>query len=327
MTGGAAGDGSRPAYYPVYLDLSGRPVAIIGGGAVAAAKVGALLEAGADLTVIAPGVEDSIRERADEGRLRWSARDLRRGDLHGVRLAIDATENGDGNRLVRDEADREGCLLNSVDRTALCDWIAPAVVDRGALKVAISTAGESPFLAGAIRRRLEVVLGEEWGPFVRLIGALRRRLRADGVGPREQEAIYRRALRSDARTLLRKGHEGDARSLLDRLPGEPRTGGITVVGAGPGLREHLTLAAVEVLQNADVVFGDPAVPRDLLSVVGPRTRLEEAGADVVDRLLSGAAEGVEAVWLRLGEGCVDGFDDLRHTGVRISLVPGVDLKG
>lgn len=313
MTGEAAGHGSTAAYYPVYLDLAGWPVVIVGGGAVAAGKVGPLLEAGAELTVIAPSVEESIREHAEAGRLRWVARDFSPGDLHGVRLAIDATGDGGGNRLVRADADREGCLLNSVDRTALCDWIAPAVVNRGPLKVAISTAGESPFLAGAIRRRLEVLIGEEWEPFLRMVGALRRRLRAAGVGAAEQEAIYRRALRSDARALLRDGREDDARGIIDELSAEPSRGRITVVVAGSASLEHLTLAAMEALQGADLIVYDPDVGETVLSACGPRSRREIAASDVVDQLRREAGTGADVVWLRTdrghspkeGELCVD----------------------
>lgn len=322
MTGRAAGDGPSAAYYPVYLDLASRPVVIVGGGAIAAGKVGPLLEAGAELTVIAPSVEESIRQHARAGRLRWVARHFSPGDLRGARLAIDATDNGDGNRLVREDADREGCPLNSVDRTTLCDWIAPAVVSRGPLKVAISTAGESPFLAGAIRRRLEVLIGAEWEPFLRMIGALRRRLRADGVGAREQEAIYRRALRSDVRTLLRDGREDEAQDILDRLPAEPSRGRITVVVAGSASPGDLTLAAVDALQGADVIVYEPEIGKGILSARGPRSRCEVAEPDVVTQLRREVRTGADVVWLRTDRG-----HDRDDTGLGGDGLPCRRLKG
>src|SRR6202035_2674112 len=103
------------------------------------------------------------------------------GDLAGAYLAIDASDDADGQRGARAEADRERVLLNVADVTHQCDWIAPALVKRGSLQVAISTSGESPFLARALRERIERLLGEEWGPFTELIGRMRRRLRRSGV--------------------------------------------------------------------------------------------------------------------------------------------------
>jgi len=104
-----------------------------------------------------------------------------------------------------------------MDAPAACDFIAPAVVRRGSLQVAISTSGESPFLASALRRRLEAELGEEWRDFVRLVGEVRRDLRRRGVSAPDQARIYKRLLDSSILDLLRQGAVAAAQREIARF--------------------------------------------------------------------------------------------------------------
>ena len=145
-------------YYPVFLDLADQLCIVLGDGKFAVEKAAALREAGANVRVI-------------------SSSDYRPGALAGARLVVDASEDPEVNRQSWDEAERAGILINVVDRPAQCRFIAPAIVRRDPLLIAISTSGESPFLASMLRARLERWLGHEWGPFVALVGDVRRRLR------------------------------------------------------------------------------------------------------------------------------------------------------
>ena len=120
-----------PQYYPVFLDLKDRLCVIVGGGEIAERKIAGLLECGASISMISPEVTPGIRARADAGDIRWEAREYADGDLKGAFLAIASTDDESVNRAVHDEASREGIVLNVVDRTALCSFIAPAVVRRG----------------------------------------------------------------------------------------------------------------------------------------------------------------------------------------------------
>ncbi|HEY7202286.1 MAG TPA: uroporphyrinogen-III C-methyltransferase, partial [Candidatus Dormibacteraeota bacterium] len=229
-------------------------------------------------------------------------------------------------------------LLNVVDRAPLCDWIAPAVVRRGPLQVAVSTSGESPFLASRLRRRLERDLGEEWEPFVRLVGEVRRRLRARGVAMTDQEAVYAALLRSDVRRLLRDGDVVGAEALAEELVGNPRSGRVWLVGAGPGDPDLLTLSAREVLATADVVFHDALVEPSVLALAGPGARLVDVGKRAGGRhlpqerinalLLEAAAEGAEVVRLKGGDPFVFGRGGeelavLTDAGVEVRVLPGV----
>ena len=138
-------------YYPAYLDLTGRRCVVIGAGAVAERKVLQLLASGADVTLVSPTATPELERLANERNLRWVRRAYAPGDLAGAMLAIAATDDESVNRLVHEEAEREKTLLNVVDVTPLCGFIAPSVVERGPVTVAISTAGTSPALARKLR--------------------------------------------------------------------------------------------------------------------------------------------------------------------------------
>jgi uroporphyrin-III C-methyltransferase/precorrin-2 dehydrogenase/sirohydrochlorin ferrochelatase len=325
-------------YFPVSLDLEGRRCVVLGGGPLAVEKAQGLLLAGAVVTVFAAEAEAELRGAAAGGRLSLVERDYVPGDLEGAWLAIDASGRDDVNAASRREADERRVLLNVVDRARLCDWIAPAIVRRGPLQVAVSTSGESPFLAGALRRRLEQDLGEEWEPFVALVGEVRRRLRREGVPLAEQEPVYAALLRSDARRLLREGDADGAAALAERIVRGPRRGRVWLVGAGPGGAGLLTLAAREALAGADVVLHDALVEPDVLALASSRARLVHVGKRAGGRrvpqeritamLLAEARQGAEVVRLKGGDPFVFGRGGeeaaaLAEAGVEVRLVPGV----
>src|SRR5216684_3963927 len=181
-------------YYPVFLDLADQHCVVLGDGKFATEKAASLREAGANVQVI-------------------PSREYRAGDLACARLVVDASEDPDVNRRSWEEAEAAGILINVVDRPAQCRFIAPAIVRRDPLLIAISTSGESPYLASALRSRLERWLGREWGPFTALVGRVRRELRERGVPVAEQTHVYRRLLRSDVRELLRSGRSDEAEAL------------------------------------------------------------------------------------------------------------------
>jgi len=326
------------AYYPVSLDLEGRACVVLGAGVLATEKALRLLEAGAAVTVIGTEPEAELRRAADAGRLALEERDYRPGDLAQAWLAVDASGRDEVNAAARREADERRLLLNVVDRAQLCDWIAPAIVRRGPLQVSVSTSGESPYLAAALRRRLEQDLGAEWEPFTRLVGEIRRRLRAEGVPLEEQEAVYAALHRSDVRRLLRDGDAEAADALAEALVRRPRLGRVWLVGAGPGGAGLLTLAAREALATADVVLHDALVDPDVLALVHPRARVVDVGKRAGGRrvaqehtnrlLLEAARGGAEVVRLKGGDPFVFGRGGeeaalLAEAGVEVRVLPGV----
>jgi precorrin-2 dehydrogenase/sirohydrochlorin ferrochelatase len=198
-------------YYAAYLDVTDRTCLVVGGGAAAEDKVRGLLESGARVVVSADPVGDGIRKLEAEGRVEVRQRAFDSPDLDGCLLVIDASGDDASGARVAAAARAVGVLVNVLDRPALCDFIAPALVRRGPLQLAISTAGRSPFMASHLRKRLEADYGPEWGELVEMVGQLRDRLRADGVPLEEQTEVYARVPGSGALELLREGKPEAAR--------------------------------------------------------------------------------------------------------------------
>ena len=144
-----------PAYYPVFLDVKDRRCVVIGGGDIGEEKTTRLLEYGAKVVVVSPDMNDSLKDAVDGERLIWTKRRYQPGDLENAFIAIVAdTSDRKANRSVYDEAKDRNIPLNVVDVTHLCTWIAPAIVKRGEVAVAISTGGASPALARKFREEL-----------------------------------------------------------------------------------------------------------------------------------------------------------------------------
>jgi precorrin-2 dehydrogenase/sirohydrochlorin ferrochelatase len=170
-------------YYPAFLDLRGRRCLVVGGGAVAERKVGALLDAGARVVIVSPTLTTSLGALAAERDLEHRARRFRRHDTRGCALVVAATGVVTVDDAVVAAARRAHALVNVVDRRAACDFILPSVLRRGDLQIAVSTGGKSPALAREIRRRLEAEIGDDYGELVARVGRVRARLRGRPLAP------------------------------------------------------------------------------------------------------------------------------------------------
>jgi precorrin-2 dehydrogenase/sirohydrochlorin ferrochelatase len=157
--------------YPIYADLSGRSVLVVGGGSVAARKVRRLLECGADVTVVSRETCDALNDLNTDNNLHIIHRSYRDGDAEGRWLVVAATDSEGVNRRVSRQAEERNIFCNVVDVPQLCSFHVPAVVRRGLLQLAISTGGASPAMA----RRLRIELEEQFGPaYAHLLDGMQR---------------------------------------------------------------------------------------------------------------------------------------------------------
>ena len=163
-----------PDYYPVYLNLAGKRCVIIGGGIIAQGKIGGLLQAGCRITVISPDATPGIRHAAQRGDVEWLERPYRPGDLEGAFIGVAATNVWHVNQEIYQEAERLGVLLNVVDDPDLCSFIAPSVVKREPVTLAISTGGASPALARKLRETLAQAEALEWADLADVLAQARR---------------------------------------------------------------------------------------------------------------------------------------------------------
>lgn len=206
-------------YYPVFLDIAGKPTVVIGGGEVALRKVESLLDAGAHVTVVSPALHPHLEALVAAGRARHIAREYSPGDLEGHVLAFVGTDDPSVNTEVACEAKQRGIWVNAVDDPINCDFIVPSIVRRGDIIVAVSTSAGSPAMARKLREDLEEFLTEEYALMLDLVAQVRRELRDRGV--KVEPDVWNAALDADVKRLLSQGHVDEAKQRLLRLLLEP----------------------------------------------------------------------------------------------------------
>jgi uroporphyrin-III C-methyltransferase/precorrin-2 dehydrogenase/sirohydrochlorin ferrochelatase len=259
---------------PIFLKLDGRPGLLVGAGTVALDKIGSLLSTGIRLRIVAPQAHEEIRRLAAEGKLEWVERSFEPSDLDGNFLVIAATDNHEVNASVYRGAIERNILCNSVDDIPNCDFFFGSVVSRGDLQIAISTAGESPAFAQRLRREIDEQLPQDLGPWLLNLGQLRREVLASHP-------------RSEARKLLL--HQLAQRQICDspgctarqlvRAPIDDSSAGprVSLVGAGPGDPDLLTVKALRLIQSADVLLHDDLVPQAILNLAPNQAEIINVG--------------------------------------------------
>jgi siroheme synthase-like protein len=188
--------------YPAILMLDGRLGVVIGGGAIGERKTRSLLDAGASAKVITEEATPGLQRMADEGRIELVVRSYQRGDLKGAAVVIASTDERETNRAIFEEATEEGIPVNVVDDTPNCTFIAPSIIRRGDLMIAISTGGTNPALAVRIRQRLEKEFGDEYARYLDLIRRLKDEVPLAATQEERAEAWYR-VVDSDVLDLVR----------------------------------------------------------------------------------------------------------------------------
>jgi precorrin-2 dehydrogenase len=193
--------------FPMFVKLEGRSCLVVGAGSVGESKIRSLLAAGAKVRVVAPRASLAVAELARANEISWAIRQFRPSDLEGVFLVVAATSSSSLNEVIFREAQQHNILCNAVDDPEHCDFYYGAVVRRGDLQIAISTAGKSPALAQKLRLELETQYGAEYAGFVQDLGAAREQLFASKLDPEER----RRALHELVKGKAAAAGKGAAR--------------------------------------------------------------------------------------------------------------------
>ena len=205
----------RPEYYPAFLNLRGKKCIVVGGGKVAERKVVALVRAGACVMVISPELTAALERRRAAGEIDHIGRKYRKGDLKGAFVAIAATSSEEINRSVSVDAP---LLVNVVDAPELCNFIAPAVVRRGPLAIAVSTGGASPAMAAAVRGELDLLYGNETGRYLLFLGKLRKEAIKMISDRKLRETFLKQAASQEILGILRdEGFQKVKDKVMERL--------------------------------------------------------------------------------------------------------------
>ncbi|WP_018181089.1 siroheme synthase CysG [Kaistia granuli] len=330
--------------FPAFHRVEGRKVVIVGGGDEAAAKIRLLAETSAALVVFASDLEPEARRDLDAAGATLQARFPVVADLADAALVFAATGDLDADRAVRDLAKAAGVPINVVDRPDLCDFFTPALVNRAPLSIAISTEGAAPVLARHVRARIEAMFAPRLGDLADLAERLRAQVAAK-IGKGEARRFWAHFFTGPtaAKVLAGQIEEGeiDAVAAIDRAAETSRVasvGHVSLVGAGPGAEDLLTLRAQRLLQEADVIVYDKLVPeaivamgrRDALRIyVGKAKGAHAASQDEINAILvREAQDGRRVVRLKSGDPLIFGrageeMATLRAAGVPFDIVPGI----
>jgi uroporphyrin-III C-methyltransferase/precorrin-2 dehydrogenase/sirohydrochlorin ferrochelatase len=358
-------------YYSAFLDLRRKRVVVVGGGEIATGKVTGLLPCGPDpLVVIAPEASWLIQEAAEAGKLIWQRRSYQDGDLVGADLAFAATDDRGLNATVAAEARNRRIPVLAVDDIPNCDLIAPSIVKRGDLTIAFSTNGKSPAFARWLRERFDRDVPAHWGALLAIAGSVRERLGerrrkvrpeqwlealdeldgalAAGPLPHAEEWLLGRltggkGTESLTRTLAQRERGLDGGTDPTPAPPPPKGEGdhaglVSLVGAGPGDPELLTLGALRRLRAADAVVYDRLIGSEVLGLCRADAEMYDVGkvpgnhacqqSEINDLLIRLGRAGRRVVRLKGGDPFVFGRGGeealaLANAEVPFEIVPGV----
>lgn len=204
-------------YCPIFLDLIGKKVVIIGGGKVAERKALSLLRYNTRIKMVSPTLTVKLQEVKKRGGIRHIPRSYKEGDLKGAFLVVGATDNEEVNYAVVREAEKERCLINVVDDPELSAFIFPSMVCRGGLMIAISTSGISPALSKKIRKELEGIYGKEYKRFLEIMASIRRRVIKEIPGKEKRKEVFHALVNSDVLQLLQEGKDNKAVERVEEI--------------------------------------------------------------------------------------------------------------
>ncbi|MDE2367101.1 MAG: uroporphyrinogen-III C-methyltransferase [Betaproteobacteria bacterium] len=341
-------------FLPIFLDIKNRNCLVVGGGDVAARKAALLLRAGARVTLISPqlgaGLESQLREalrdEQAQGRIAHRHESFRPDHLDDAALVIAATDDPEVNRKVSETARLRRVPVNVVDNPALCSFIMPSIVDRTPMLIAVSSGGKSPVLARLLRSRLEMMIPAAYGRLAAFAGDFRERVKQRFSQPEKRRRFWEDALQGPFAEMVFAGKDREARKYLEwslenescGATQEPLQGEVYLVGAGPGDPELLTLRAMRLMQQADVVVYDRLVSPEILDMVrrdAPRiyagkerskhTMPQESINELLVRL---AKEGKRVLRLKGGDPFIFGrggeeIEMLSGQGIPFQVVPGI----
>ncbi len=201
-------------YYPVCLDINLKPVLVVGGGDVGTRKVLMLVECGAHVTLVSPDATKKLVQLATSGRIEWKRRTYRVSDLTGIFLVIGTTNNEQVNQQISTQAQQLNLLCNIADKPKACNFILPSILRRGDLLISISTSGTSPAFAKQLRKEFEKQFGNEYADFLKLMGAIRRKLLAQTHEPETHKPLFESLLQNDLMNRIKTGDKHAINTLL-----------------------------------------------------------------------------------------------------------------
>ncbi len=331
-------------YLPVFLDIRNKKVIIEGDGTLAARRAERALSAGAEVILFAPHPGDEVNELMGHARLSHFARQPEEGDFEGCILAYGATENPVRDERLQAWAKSAGALCNIADAPDLCDFIAPSIVDRTPITVAISTSGAAPVIARILRARLEAMLPASIGKLAEFASSYRERIAETIKSGTARRRFWENMIDGPAGDSFLFGNEARAREMIEEgLDCAARDdcltqGEVYLVGAGPGDPDLLSFRALRLMQLCDVVLYDRLIGDGIMSLVrrdaerifvGKQARKHTMPQEDIQNLMAKLAlQGKRVLRLKGGDPFIFGrggeeIETLAQHNIPFQVVPGV----
>lgn len=325
------------------MRLAGRPVLVAGAGRVAARRIERLHAAGAAVTVISPAAVSSVRERAAAGQIHWQQRAVTAADVAGFFLIIAATDDGCANALLAQAARDAGIPVQRADNAADSDFLLPAVVERGAIQIAISSDGQAPTLSRRLRAQIETWVPRAYGDLAALAGRFRDPVKR-ALPIHRRSHFWRRIFDGPVAEKVFSGRLDEAATDLEAALAAARrgqaadVGEVYLVGGGPGDPDLLTFRALRLMQRADVVLYDSLVAPAIVELAAPDAERIHVGkrasrhtlpqSDINRLMVERARGGQRVLRLKGGDPFVFGrggeeIADLAAAGIPFQVVPGI----
>jgi uroporphyrin-III C-methyltransferase / precorrin-2 dehydrogenase / sirohydrochlorin ferrochelatase len=326
-------------YFPLFIDLKARKVLVVGGGEEALRKVRLLLKTEARIELIARELHPELTDLAVGGNIAWIGRDFFPIHLDGA-VCVFVAADEELNQLVSSEAHKRDILVNVVDEADLSSAIVPAIVDRDPLVIAVGTEGAAPILAQGLRSELEADLPPFLGALTKAAGALRERVADHVPAGKSRREFWRKFFFGSIRDAFARG-QPDFNREVDAALGaaaKPAPGRVSLVGAGPGDPELLTLKAQRKLREADVIVFDRLIGPQILEyarrdavriAVGKEPGKQSTAQEHINSILVREARaGRHVVRLKGGDPYVFGRGGeeqaaLNAAGIPVDVVPGI----
>ena len=299
--------------FPIFLDLAGAEVLVVGSNDIAARRAEAALRAGARVKLAAAEAAPPIQHLLDEPDVSFLGRDFAPDDIAGNRLVMAATEDDELNTQVSELAQAAGIPVNVADNLRLCTFIMPAIVDRAPITAAISSGGAAPVLARRVKTRIESSIPANFGELAHFAGQVRPQVNARINDGKARRRFWQNLADGPIAGHVLEGRIAEAEALaeqaIDQLAAGQdivHVGEIIVLGTGNGDPDLLTFRALRLMQRADVLFYGTHVPAAILDLARKDAERFSGDAEGAWSTMTGmAADGHSVLWMQSGEPSLD----------------------
>ncbi|MFC3151618.1 siroheme synthase CysG [Litoribrevibacter euphylliae] len=333
-------------FLPLFHKLENKTCLVVGGGVIASRRAHILLQAGADVTVISPEIEDTLTKSAELSKLKWirSTFDVDAIEhlLERITLVVAATDNDSVNQAVARFAEDHNIPVNVASDASKGDVIFPSIIDRSPVIAAVASGSKSPVISRLLRGTLEAALPAHIGKLTDIAGEFRAKVRAKISDSNRRRAFWERFFQGPAGAAALANDPQTSRDMLvdalDNFDLDVHPGEVYLIGSGPGDPDLLTLKALRLIQQADVVFYDRLVSQPILDMCRRDAKLVNVGKarsehtvpqDQINKLLvEYAQKGHRVLRLKGGDPFIFGrggeeLEELATSGVPFQIVPGI----